>query len=150
MLHYARRDEKPGRKYFTWAPSEEGSIWIDLLTDGNPQYVELQSGRLFNQNMVQSNDTPFKQFLFTPYGTDEWNEYWLPFSGIGGVAKAVGVVAKFGGTIGDYEGVGKVPGPIDTLIAVPTTAGTGSEVTVAAVITDEARNYKLSEILVAK
>ena len=60
------------------------------------------------------------------------------------VAKAVGVVAKFGGTISDYEGVGKVPGPIDTLIAVPTTAGTGSEVTVAAVITDEARNYKLS------
>ena len=55
------------------------------------------------------------------------------------VAKAVGVVAKFGGTIGDYEGVGKVPAPIDTLIAVPTTAGTGSEVTVAAVITAEAR-----------
>ena len=60
------------------------------------------------------------------------------------VAKAVGVVAKFGGDIGDYEGVGKVPGKIDTLICVPTTAGTGSEVTVAAVITDTKRNYKLS------
>ena len=60
------------------------------------------------------------------------------------VAKAVGVVAKFGGDIGDYEGVGKVPGKIDTLICVPTTAGTGSEVTVAAVITDTNRNYKLS------
>lgn len=60
------------------------------------------------------------------------------------VAKAVGVVTKFGGDIGDYEGVGKVPGKIDTLICVPTTAGTGSEVTVASVITDTNRNYKLS------
>ncbi|MBR1872583.1 MAG: DUF5107 domain-containing protein [Bacteroidales bacterium] len=86
MLHYALRDEKLGRKYFSWAQSEQGSIWVDLLTDGRPQYVELQSGRLFNQNDLSSVETPYKQFLFTPYGTDEWNEYWLPFAGIGGVA----------------------------------------------------------------
>lgn len=85
MLHYALRDEKLGRKYFSWAQSPQGSIWVDLLTDGRGQYVELQSGRLFNQNDMNSVATPYKQFLFTPYGTDEWNEYWLPFAGIGGV-----------------------------------------------------------------
>jgi len=83
MLHYALRDEKLGRKYFSWAQSEQGSIWVDLLTDTNPQYVELQSGRLFNQNDGNSVRTPYKQFLFSPYGTDEWNEYWLPFAKIG-------------------------------------------------------------------
>lgn len=86
VLHYALRDEKVGRKYFAWAQSESGEIWKGLLTDENPQYIELQSGRLFNQNLLESIYTPYKQFLFTPYGTDKWNEYWMPFSNIGGVS----------------------------------------------------------------
>lgn len=86
MMQYANRDDKLGRKIFSWALSDQGNIWKELLTDSKEQYVELQSGRLFNQNMVVSSLTPFKQIGFMPYATDIWTEYWFPYKGTKGVS----------------------------------------------------------------
>lgn len=69
--------------------------------------------------------------------------------GLGGgsnmdVAKVASAVYIHGGDAADYFGENRVPGPTVPIVAVPTTAGTGSEVTAVAVIEDEARHLKLA------
>lgn len=68
--------------------------------------------------------------------------------GIGGgscldMAKCVALLLSYGGRPQDYFGELLVPGPILPMIAVPTTAGTGSEVTPVAVLSDSERTLKV-------
>jgi len=88
MVHYSRRNEKLGKKIFLWAQSGRGGIWEDLLTDDSGQYVEIQSGRLFNQNQFGSSFTPFKQIGFAPYSSESLSEYWYPFMSTDGFTGA--------------------------------------------------------------
>jgi choline dehydrogenase len=70
--------------------------------------------------------------------------------GLGGgssldTAKSIGVVARHGGSILDYEwGHAPIEHRIPPMVAIPTTAGTGSEVTLWAVITDHDRKIKFN------
>ncbi|WP_346355481.1 iron-containing alcohol dehydrogenase [Azotosporobacter soli] len=59
-------------------------------------------------------------------------------------AKAIGLLATNGGKIQDYVGLNKASHPAAPLIAVNTTAGTGSELTRFCVITDTAQQRKMT------
>jgi alcohol dehydrogenase class IV len=68
--------------------------------------------------------------------------------GLGGgsnmdLAKITATILTHGGGPRDYVGDDKVPGPIQPLICVTTTAGTGSEVTAASVLTDSDNQIKV-------
>lgn len=69
--------------------------------------------------------------------------------GVGGgssldTAKAISIMMKNDGHIRDYVGIGVVPKKGAPLIAVPTTAGTGSELTIFSVLSDKQNKIKLS------
>jgi len=84
--HWALYDEMPGHKLFFWSLARDGEIWKDLLTDTDGQYMEFQTGRMFNQYSPSHGlKTPITQVPFAPGLTDRWNEKWFPVKEIGGM-----------------------------------------------------------------
>lgn len=58
--------------------------------------------------------------------------------------KGIALLATNGGNIKDYEGVNMSPKPQLPLVAINTTAGTASEMTIFSIITDEERHIKMA------
>lgn len=85
--HWSPAYGAPGKKIWMWSHARNGAIWEDLLTDTHGQYVEVQAGRMLNQNSFSSGRTPFKQPNFIPYNADSWVERWFPVRETGGVTR---------------------------------------------------------------
>jgi len=99
-------------------------MWHDLTP--NPKEVEVQSA--------------FEAYLAS--GCDA-------LLAIGGgscidVAKAVAILSGNGGRILDYEGIDRATSPIPPMVMVPSTGGSGSDVSQFCVITDTARRLKVT------
>jgi alcohol dehydrogenase len=68
--------------------------------------------------------------------------------GVGGgsnmdLAKCTAILLKYGGPLTKYYGEHAVPGPVTDIVCIPTTSGTGSEVSPVAVVTDPDRYMKV-------
>lgn len=59
-------------------------------------------------------------------------------------AKGVAILAANGGDILDYAGVDRAAMPIPPLVVVPTTSGTGADVSQFCIVTDTTRNTKIT------
>ncbi|MGQ0576812.1 MAG: iron-containing alcohol dehydrogenase [Pseudonocardia sp.] len=69
--------------------------------------------------------------------------------GIGGgsvidAAKGIALLASNGGRILDYEGIDRIEHPIPPLIMLPSTSGTGADVSQFCIVTDTARHTKIT------
>ena len=71
--------------------------------------------------------------------------------GLGGgspidAAKGIATIVGNGGKIRDYEGVNRILRPLPPMIFLPTTAGSGSDISQYSIITDQERQVKMSII----
>lgn len=61
-------------------------------------------------------------------------------------AKGIAIVASNGGRICDYEGANKIQRPLPPMVFMPSTAGSGADISQFAIITDTRRQVKMSII----
>ena len=115
-------------------------------------YVDQIANNLHNTNIattIFSDVTPDPTLQNVKDGLKQYNsENADLIVSIGGgsaidCGKGISMKLTNDGDLAEYMGVDKIPNPGVPLIAIPTTAGTGSEVTKVTVITDTERNVKM-------
>jgi Tfp pilus assembly protein PilF len=77
--HFARYDELPAKKIWSWGVDADGLDWRNALSDDNSAYSEVQGGLFRNQETYAFLE-PRQHISFT--------EYWMPVRALGGISRA--------------------------------------------------------------
>jgi len=151
LRFYTNRDSAKGRDLAV-NPQSAAAFWWEQTNRQvrvSGRVVPLDDAEV--AHTVYDNVTPNPTLPEVEGGVTAMNDSGADFVvGVGGgsaidAAKGVAVTAQMGGKPKDYLfGVGATPFPsgMKPLFAVPTTCGTGSEISGAAVITDPDTHYK--------
>jgi alcohol dehydrogenase len=122
-------------------PGMVATGWVDALTQS------IHSAGLVSSLFTDVESDPGKETVLRAVENYRENgcDSIIAFGGGSPMdcAKATGVLASQSGRLEDYFGIGKVSSPLPVLFAIPSTVGTGSEVTSFAVISDVERHKKM-------
>lgn len=77
--HFARYDELPAKKIWSWGVDADGLDWRKALSDNNSAYAEVQAGLFRNQETYA---------FLEPRQHISFSEYWMPVRGTGGISRA--------------------------------------------------------------
>jgi Tfp pilus assembly protein PilF len=77
--HFARYDELPAKKIWSWGVDADGLDWRNALSDDNSAYAEVQGGLFRNQETYA---------FLEPRQHISFSEYWMPVRSTGGISRA--------------------------------------------------------------
>ena len=146
LMHVAQCAKRLGAKRVLLIsdPGVEASGWVELVMD------TLRKNALewayFND--VNSNPRDFQVHQGFQVYAEAKADVIIAIGGGSPIdaAKGIAILAGNGGNIADYEGANRILRPLPPMVVVPTTAGSGSDISQFCIITDVARQLKMSII----
>lgn len=132
------------RVFLVSDPGVESAGWIEQII----HYLRQQNLDYVLWTQITANPKDYEVHAgVAEYRLKECNA----ILGVGGgsaidAAKAIALLGTNEGHIVDYEGVDKIRHPLPPMVMVPTTAGSGSEVSQFSIIVDSARKVKMAII----
>jgi len=78
-VHFARYNELPAKKIWSWGVDADGLDWRDALSDDSSAYAEVQGGLFRNQETYA---------FLEPRQHVSFSEYWMPVRETGGISRA--------------------------------------------------------------